>query len=159
MKPTPDRPQMPDAYGIGADGSSAGEMLPWSKVEEWLLVSRNYWVCTTRSDGRPHAKPVWGIWIEGMLVFSTAPASVTGRNLRRDPHTVIHGESGDETVILEGQVQPLDEELFERFADAYDAKYDYRPPATGEPPWALHPDKVLSWTEAEFPSTATRWSF
>jgi hypothetical protein len=150
---------MPPAYGIGRDESEAGELLPWSTVEEWLRASRNYWVCTTRADGRPHAKPVWGIWIEGMLVFSTAPASVTGRNLQRDRRTVIHGESGDETVILEGQVQPLDEELFERFADAYDAKYDYRPPATGEPPWALRPDKVLSWTEAEFPSTATRWSF
>jgi hypothetical protein len=158
MEPTPDRPQMPEAYGIGADGSSAGELLPWSKVEEWLLVSRNYWVCTTRSDGRPHAKPVWGIWMEGMVVFSTAPASVTGRNLRRDPRLAIHLESGDEVAILEGEVGRLADDLFERNADAYEAKYDYRPPPTGEPPWALGPEKVLSWTEADFPSTATRWT-
>jgi Pyridoxamine 5'-phosphate oxidase len=159
MEPTPDRPQMPEAYGIGADDSSAGELLPWSKVEEWLLASRNYWVCTTRSDGRPHAKPVWGIWLEGMVVFSTAPASVTGRNLRRDPRLAIHLESGDEVAILEGQVGLLADDLFERYADAYEAKYDYRPPPTGEPPWALGPEKVLSWTEADFPSTATRWTF
>jgi hypothetical protein len=150
---------MPDAYGIGGDGSAAGELLPWSTVEGWLLAARNYWVCTTRKDGRPHAKPVWGIWIEDMVVFSTAPASVTGRNLRRDPRVVIHLESGDEVAILEGRVGRLEDGLFERYADAYDAKYDYRPPPTGEPPWALRPDKVLSWTEAEFPSTATRWSF
>lgn len=56
-------------------------------------------------------------------------------------------------------MEPLDDALFERFANAYDAKYDYRPPATGSPPWALGPDKVLSWTEADFPGTATRWSF
>ena len=159
MEPTPDRPQMPEAYGIGADGSSAGELLPWSKVEEWLLVSRNYWVCTTRSDGRPHAKPVWGIWMEGMVVFSTAPASVTGRNLRRDPRLAIHLESGDEVAILEGEVGRLADDLLERYADAYEAKYDYRPPPTGEPPWALGPEKVLSWIEADFPSTATRWTF
>ena len=150
---------MPPAYGIGRDGSEAGELLPWSTVEEWLRGSRNYWVCTTRADGRPHAKPVWGIWIEGMVAFSTAPASVTGRNLRRDPRLAIHLESGDEVAILEGKVGLLADDLFERYADAYEAKYDYRPPPTGEPPWALGPEKVLSWTEADFPSTATRWSF
>jgi hypothetical protein len=150
---------MPDAYGIGRDGSAAGEKLPWSTVEQWLERSRNYWVCTTRSDGRPHAKPVWGIWIDAMVVFSTAPASVTGRNLDRDPRVAIHLESGDEVAILEGTIQRLDEPLFDRYADAYEAKYDYRPPPTGEMPWALRPDKVLSWTEAEFPATATRWTF
>jgi pyridoxamine 5'-phosphate oxidase-like protein len=150
---------MPDVYGIGRDGSAAGEKLPWAKVEDWLRDSRNYWICTTRSDGRPHAKPVWGIWMEGMVVFSTAPASVTGRNLRRDPRLVIHLESGDEVAILEGKVGRLADDLFESYADAYEAKYDYRPPPTGEPPWALGPEKVLSWTEAEFPGTATRWSF
>jgi Pyridoxamine 5'-phosphate oxidase len=150
---------MPPAYGIGGDGSAPGELLPWSVVDEWLRASHNYWVCTTRPDGRPHAKPVWGIWMEGMLAFSTAPASVTGRNLRRDPRIAIHLESGDETAILEGRVGRLDDGLSESYAFAYEAKYDYRPPATGEPPWALRPDKVLSWTEADFPRNATRWSF
>jgi hypothetical protein len=97
--------------------------------------------------------------MEGMVVFSTAPASVTGRNLRRDPRLAIHLESGDEVAILEGEVGLLADDLFDRYADAYEAKYDYRPPPTGEPPWALGPDKVLSWTEADFPSTATRWTF
>jgi hypothetical protein len=150
---------MPEAYGIGRDGSRAGELLPWGTVEEWLQASRNYWVCTTRADGRPHAKPVWGIWMQGMLVFSTAPASVTGRNLRRDPRMVIHLESGDEVAILEGRAGRLADGLLEPFADAYEAKYDYRPPATGEAPWVLAPKKVLSWTEADFPRNATRWSF
>jgi hypothetical protein len=150
---------MPSVYGIGRDGSAPGELLPWSRVEEWLSTSRNYWICTTRSDGRPHAKPVWGVWMQGMVVFSTAPASVTGRNLSRDPRLVVHLESGDEVAILEGEARPLDQGLFEAFADAYDAKYDYRPQSSGPLPWALAPAKAMSWTEADFPSTATRWSF
>jgi pyridoxine/pyridoxamine 5'-phosphate oxidase len=150
---------MPEAYGVGRDESAPGELLPWSSVDDWLRESRNYWVCTTRSDGRPHAKPVWGIWMQQKLVFSTAAASVSGRNLRRDPRIAIHLESGDETVILEGSAGRLDDGLFESYADAYEAKYDYRPPASGEPPWALGPDKVLSWREADFPASATRWSF
>lgn len=150
---------MPSEYGIGRDGRAPGELLPWSRVEEWLANSRNYWICTTRSDGRPHAKPVWGVWMEEMVVFSTAPASVTGRNLSRDPRLVVHLESGDEVAILEGEARPLDQGLFEAFADAYDAKYDYRPQSSGPLPWALAPAKAMSWTEADFPSTATRWSF
>ncbi len=158
-KPEPEWVRAPEPYGIGAGDAAAGELLPWEQVEGWLEESRNYWVCTTRADGRPHAKPVWGIWIEGMVAFSTAPASVTGHNLLRDPRLAIHLESGDEVAILEGEAGRLTEALFDSYADAYEAKYDYRPPATGEPPWALAPEKVLSWTEAEFPRTATRWNF
>jgi hypothetical protein len=160
MDPRPDRPQMPDGYCIGRGDASAGELLPWSRVQEWLEASRNYWVCTTRADGRPHAKPVWGVWMEGMVLFSTDPDSVTGRNLRRDPRAAIHLESGDDVAILEGEPRPLDAALFEPYADAYDAKYDYRPePSSDLPPWSLRPAKVLSWSEAEFPQSATRWTF
>jgi hypothetical protein len=96
-----------------------------------------------------------------MVMFSTDPSSVTGRNLGRDPRLVVHLESGDEVAILEGEVRPLeDDTLFEAFADAYDAKYDYRPQRSADSPaWSLRPTKVLSWREADFRRSATRWSF
>jgi hypothetical protein len=72
---------MPASYGIGRGGSTPGELLPWARVVEWLEAGRNYWVCTTRPNGRPHAKPVWGLWMDGALLFSTDPNSVTDRNL------------------------------------------------------------------------------
>jgi general stress protein 26 len=163
MEPTPDRPQAPTTYGIGRDGSAPGERLPWSRVEEWLEQSRNYWVCTTRSDGRPHAKPVWGLWMDGMVLFSTSPESVTARNLARSPEAVVHLESGDEVAILEGPIEPWggDPKLRREFADRYEAKYDHRPEDDdpGTPVFALCPRKALSWTEQEFPSSATRWTF
>jgi PPOX class probable F420-dependent enzyme len=122
MEPKADRPQAPTTYGIGRDGSAPGERLPWSRVEEWLERSHNYWVCTTRRDGRPHAKPVWGLWMDGMVLFSTSPESVTARNLARSPEVVVHLESGDEVAILEGTVETLgdDPELRRRFADRYE---------------------------------------
>ena len=61
--PAPGPVQTVDGYGLGgapADGSA----LPWSDVVEWLTAARNYWVCTTRADGRPHAMPVWGLWMD-----------------------------------------------------------------------------------------------
>jgi hypothetical protein len=158
--PKPERLQAPEGYGIGRGDSAPGELLPWSRVEEWLQASRNYWVCTTRPDGRAHAKPVWGVWLEGMVLFSTDSDSVTGRNLRRDPRVLIHLESGDDVAILEGEAQPLGENLFDPYADAYDVKYHYRPePSAESPPWSLQPHKALTWSEADFPQSATRWTF
>ena len=150
---------MPGGYGIasGADGQ-----LPWSWVESECTRARNYWVCTTRDDGRPHAMPVWGLWLDGMVMFSTDPESVTGRNIAAGSAMQIHLESGDEVAILDGMVErPSDPNLLARFADAYDSKYGIKVDVTSDetPILALRPTTVMSWTEANYPETATRWVF
>jgi pyridoxamine 5'-phosphate oxidase-like protein len=140
------RPNFED-YGIT---HAAEGMLPWSFASERLERSHNYWICTTRPDGRPHAMPVWGVWVEGALYFSTAPSSVKARNLGRNPALVVHLESGDECVILEGvaeQVLDPDPALFERIADGYAAKVRGLPPGPSDgpghvPPAAAHGVRV-----------------
>lgn len=159
-RPVPSRPRMPASYGIGRGGSAPGERLPWERVEEWLEAARNYWVCTTRPDGRPHAKPVWGLWLDGRVMFSTDPNSVTGRNIAAGSPVQIHLESGDQVAILDGGLErPEEPELLERFADAYEKKYGIRVDVANRstPILALHPVTVLSWEEADYPETATRW--
>ena len=151
---------MPAGYGIGRGKSAPGELLPWARVVEWLERSRNYWVCTTRPDGRPHAKPVWGLWMDGALLFSTDPTSVTGRNLAAGSPLIAHLESGDEVAILEGEIDhPNDPYLLKRFADSYDEKYGIRVDVSDSstPIIALRPSIVLSWEESNYPETATRW--
>ena len=71
-------------------------------MSEWLTAARNYWVCTIRPDGRPHAKPVWGVWLEDELLFSAHPETITARNLKANPALVAHLESGDQVAIVEG---------------------------------------------------------
>jgi len=155
--PTPEPPRMPAGYGVPADASGA-DTLPWTEVERWLLESRNYWLATTRADGRPHAAPVWGLWREGALVFSTDRASQKGSNLARSREAVVHGESGDEVVLLEGAV--VEVELTAELADAYEAKYALRPePSAGGVWYALRPRSAQSWRERDFPRSATRWRF
>jgi hypothetical protein len=152
---------MPASYGIGRGGSAPGELLPWARVNEWLEASRNYWICTTRPDGRPHAKPVWGLWLEGMLLFSTDPNSVTGRNLAAGSPLSAHLESGDQVAILEGDTERVeDPDLLARFADRYDEKYGIRVDVANDstPIIALRPTVILSWEESDYPETATRWS-
>jgi hypothetical protein len=160
-EPVPSRPGMPASYGIGRGGTAPGELLPWARVEEWLVAARNYWVSTTRPDGRPHAKPVWGLWMDGLLMFSTDPNSVTGRNIAAGSPVQIHLESGDEVAILDGPLErPSDRDLLARFADAYDSKYGIRVDVTRSetPILALRPTTVMSWEETNYPETATRWT-
>jgi PPOX class probable F420-dependent enzyme len=160
-QPRPVAPRIPAGYGVPLDGSGA-DRLPWSWAVERLLAARNYWVCTTRRDGRPHAAPVWGLWRDDAFWFSTDRASQKARNLLRDPRMVVHLESGDETVILEGSaVEERDASALERFADDYEAKYAFRPDpasATGVVV-VLRPASAQTWRERDYPQTATRWVF
>ncbi len=155
-EPVATRPRFPNDYGIA---SADDGLLPWSWAEERLEVSRNYWIGTSGPTGVPHAMPVWGLWLDGAVVFSTSPASRKGRNLARDPRVVVHLESGDEVVVLEGEVEKV--VLDERIADAYETKYDHRPEA-GSPEglwYRLQPRVAYAWLEADYPQTATRFEF
>jgi PPOX class probable F420-dependent enzyme len=159
--PTPSRPLIPASYGIPLDGSGA-EKLPWSLAVERLGEARNYWICTTRPDGRPHAVPVWGLWLDDALWFSTGRTTRKARNLAANPAVVVHLESGDETVIVEGRVEEVgDVSELVRFADAYEAKYAIRPSdnGSGGPVYCVRPERAYSWLEADYPNTATRWLF
>jgi pyridoxine/pyridoxamine 5'-phosphate oxidase len=158
--PNADRPHMP-GYGIteGATG-----LLDWRHVSERMTNARSYWVCTTRPDGRPHAAPVWGVWVDEELYFGTDPGSVKGRNLAANPALVVHLESGDDCVIIEGDAVPVvnpDAEKFARITAAYAAKYDgirleY---PTGPGTYTVRPRTVFAWLERDFPTSATRWHF
>jgi hypothetical protein len=156
VPPTPQPPRMPSGYGVPTDASGA-EVLPWSESERRLTESRNYWICTTRPDGLPHAAPVWGLWRDDALVFSTGRDTRKARNIAERPYVVAHTESGDDVVILEGPVEEL--ELTTELADAYHAKYDVRPEPLGGLWLALRPRVAQTWLERDFARTATRWTF
>jgi nitroimidazol reductase NimA-like FMN-containing flavoprotein (pyridoxamine 5'-phosphate oxidase superfamily) len=158
MKPRRRRPAF-KGYGIA---DSEDGMLPWSWGVERLERARNYWVSTTRPDGRPHAMPVWGVWLDGAFVFGSGRDSAKSRNLAANPAVVVHLESGDETVILEGRAEPvLDEELERRVDEVYGSKYDFKPDASGESdPWFIvRPKRAYAWIEASYPTSATRFDF
>lgn len=152
------RPLMKD-YGIANDRDG---LLDWTWVEEQITQSKNYWVCTTRADGRPHAAPVWGVYRDGAVYFSTGP-SVKQRNLFARPDVVIHLESGDDCVILEGRIEVMsDAELYAQIRRQYGDKYPHTPPEDFENAgywFKLQPAVVLAWKEYDFPRSATRWEF
>src|SRR5215218_6600267 len=59
--PASSRPRFPDVYGISEDPNG---LLDWTWATERLESARNYWVVTAGSDGRPHAAPVWALWLD-----------------------------------------------------------------------------------------------
>ena len=130
-------------------------MLPWSWAEDRLQAARNYWIVTAGADGEPSAAPVWGVWAAGAVYFGTNPRSRKGQNLARDPRAVVHLESGDEVVILHGEVELA--EVEDSILDTYQEKYEHRPP--GKTLFRLQPRRALAWLEAEYPKTATRFDF
>jgi nitroimidazol reductase NimA-like FMN-containing flavoprotein (pyridoxamine 5'-phosphate oxidase superfamily) len=153
-----DRPQMPAGYGLASDD---GGRLTREWAEERLTAARNYWLCTTRSDGRPHAMPVWGLWLDGAVFFSTDPDSTKGRNLAARPDVIVHLESGDEVVVVDGRAEYLaGPDLPAEFVDAYDEKYGHR--LNGSDPgfgfYRVHPARILAWRESDFPTSATRFN-
>jgi general stress protein 26 len=161
--PKPDRPNMPD-YGI-LDASSGSGLMSWSRLSDQMSKARNYWIITTRPNGRPHATPVWGVWLDEVFYFGMGARSRKARNIESNPWIVVHLESGDDVVILEGTVERItDQTTLAHIDEVYAAKYNFHPlgdetKQLDNPFYALHPHKAYSWLEKDFPGSATRWQF
>jgi hypothetical protein len=83
--PAPTKVHMPAGY---TPHGTKPNFLAWEWVTERLERSHSYWICSTRPDGRPHAAPVWGVWMDGAVVFSTDPSSRKAQNLKAFPGPV-----------------------------------------------------------------------
>jgi len=161
VNPIARRPYFGNTYGISP--SSAG-LLPWSWASKRMAAARNYWIGSTRPDGRPHAAPVWGVWMDEALYFSSDPASRKARNLALNPNIVVHLESGDEVVILEGIVEVLhNEQIYKQVAKSYNAKYQDQimneETSGGGLIYVLQPANAYGWSEQDFVHSATQWKF
>ncbi len=157
--PRSHRPIMPEGYGIAKTDKG---LLSWSWVLRRLKESHNYWVVSSTIDGHPHSMPVWGVWVDRAFCFSTHPSSRKARNLRRNPRVLIHLESGDEAVILEGfAMKTTDPMIKKRFYDLYYAKYKFRLESLGKNQitFILRPRIAFAWREKDFADSATRWTF
>ena len=142
--------------------------LPWKWARSRLAKARSYWVATANAAGRPHSRPVWGVWFEDAFYFSTGSQAVT--NLAANPQITVHLESGSEVVIVEGTAGLLaDSALRRRVVADYNAKYDWDmdPDDLPGPLYEVRPQLVFGWVMDEsgldggaaFHTTATRWRF
>jgi pyridoxine/pyridoxamine 5'-phosphate oxidase len=128
--------------------------IAWERVDQQLREARNYWLTTTRPDGRPHAMPIWGVWRASALWFGTGLESVKGRNLAHDPRASVHLESGDDVVILEGIAERAEDAgAYAAYGEKYDMPADAASFASLPQVGALFrftPTIAHAWLEASF---------
>lgn len=161
--PAADRPDIP--YGILGEAEGSG-LLPWSRFCERMRSSYVYWIVTVSPGGRPHAVPVWGLWLDDTLYFSNGATTRTGRNLIASSAVSVHLESGEDVAIIEGVVEAVDDDiaLVDRLNDAYAPKYVWTERVEGW--YRLRPDKAFAWlcpsagmSASVYAGSATRWRF
>ncbi len=162
-EPRASRPYMP---GYGTKGPTEGRgLLPWSWAEERLTRSHDYWVATTRPDGRPHVMPVWGVWDDGAVWWSSSNASSKARNVLVDPRCSVATDNAWEPVVIEGIAHRItDHDALARFIglenEKYDTDYsvDFLDPSVNAT-FRVAPSWAFSLTEDDFEGSPTRWSF
>lgn len=147
----PTRPIIPE-YGI-SEGSEG--LVSWSKVNEWMGLSKNYWISTVWKD-KPHSRPIWGIWLDAMFYFGGGSSTRTAKNLLANPKVTITTESGSQAVMVEGiAVRYNDPELDRRLGSLYEQRYGmFHPP----PFWRVMPQTVFAWSIDDFANSPTKFT-
>lgn len=144
-------------YGFEGAKTPPGKRFPWTRVERLLKNARNYWIGTSGPGGRPHSAPVWAVWLDGVLYFSTGEESRKGRNIAKNPQVTVHPELGAQAVILEGSAKRITQAAKLRPVwKAYNAKYKWH--AEDYPFYEMRPRVAYSFKE-DLPNTGTRWLF
>jgi Pyridoxamine 5'-phosphate oxidase len=163
-EPTRSRPYWPDYDAMPKD--PAVGLKPWSWALERLEKSHNYWIATSRPDGRPHLMLVWGVWWENAFWFSTGPNTRKAKNMAANRFCTIGTERADEAVILEGVPREIsDRDAWKGFATVYNAKYggDVEPLllSSGGNVYRVEPQTAFGQDEhaANFAESVTRWRF
>jgi uncharacterized pyridoxamine 5'-phosphate oxidase family protein len=161
--PKSTRPHIP---GYGLPKSRKG-LLPWKWAEDRLKKSRQYWIATTRPDGRPHVMVIWALWLHRQLYFSTGKTSRKAQNLKRNPHCTMCSDNSAEAVVVEGKVETeKDVERIREFLEIYEKKYKFDMSDMAddllklkEPVFRLRAKIAFGLAEKTFSKSATRWIF
>src|SRR5262245_56695737 len=70
-----------------------GTLEPLRLPRRWatarLAAAHTYWIATTRQDGRPHARPIWGVWLDNAFDRGGRPF----RNLDEEGRVVLDRSS------------------------------------------------------------------
>jgi hypothetical protein len=109
--------------------------------------------------------PVWGMWDDTVLWFSSAAGSRKARNLAADPRCCVTTEDAADPVVVEGVAQIVTERtLLQRVIDLMNAKYgtgygvDFLDPAKNAT-IRVRPRRVFGLRSGDFTGSPTRWIF
>ena len=154
------RPKFPEGYL-----ENPKSFLPWSHVEKRLAEAKHYWLCSVRPNGRPHAVPKWAVYLQGKIYFDGSPETRHARNIAKNQFVVLHLESGEDVIIVEGVAKASGKPPFElavQIAQEFSKKYADRGYGPQPDQWnagglfEIEPRTVLAWTK--FTDDPTRFT-
>jgi Pyridoxamine 5'-phosphate oxidase len=159
VEPKVEQLGLPPGYG------NPKRRLDWDSVRKELEDAPQYWVASTRPDGRPHVVPRDGVWLDDTWYYGGSPDTVHNLNIETNTSVVMHIGDGMKAIIVEGEArhETLDRSTAQRLADASNTKYaHYGMNNTAETymssgTLALKARRVLAWTN--LPEDATRFLF
>lgn len=151
-------------YGTLSAGEGTG-LLPWSWAEERLARSHDYWLATVTPSGVPHLMPVWAVWREGALWFSSSNGSRKARNLGTQSGCTLSTDNPLEPVVVAGRARRItDRGPLEDMLAAENEKYgtDYGmemvEPASNSV-FELRPEWAFALDSRDFAGSPTRFTF
>lgn len=118
-----------------------GVNLEPAELDEFLEQSHTMILSTIRRSGEPFMTPLWYVYMDGCIYFSTPSKSAKVAHLERDARACVLVEEGEQWVDLKAVVLNcdavfLDQEGEEarRFRERSQIKYQaYRPPSKKMP--------------------------
>jgi hypothetical protein len=162
-QPSAARPYMP-GYGIAAATEGSG-LLPWAWAEVRLMNSHDYWLASVSPEGLPHLMPVWGVWQDDLLWFSSSNGSRKARNLAIHSWCSVATDNPLEPVVVRGRARRVsDQAELAAMLAAENSKYgtSYGPdmvdPASNSV-FALRPEWVFALDSSDFTGSPTRFTF
>lgn len=109
--------------------------------------------------------PVWGVWHDGSLWFSSSKGSRKARNLSRDPRCTVATEDAVNPVVVEGRAELVtNPDDLARMLALENAKYstDYGvetlDPASNSA-FRVRPRWAFGLKSDDFTGSPTRWEF
>ncbi|HSM58028.1 MAG TPA: pyridoxamine 5'-phosphate oxidase family protein [Candidatus Sulfomarinibacteraceae bacterium] len=120
----------------------------WRAIEARLGRELTIWIATVREDGRPHLTPVWFVWFQNKIYFSTGSDSQKFANLYNNQNVALALPDTGSVVIIEGEAHAADRGTTESMAEFFFNKYewDFRYDEVAD--WRLvevTPHKILAW--------------
>ena len=108
--------------------------------------------------------PVWGVWLDGRLWFSSGMRSRKARNLAVEPRCTLTTDDARNPVVVDGVAEQVtDRAGIEAFVGAVNAKYgggvsvEFLDPAVNGT-FAVRPERVFAISEDDFAGSPTRWT-
>jgi PPOX class probable F420-dependent enzyme len=154
---------MPGYGTLPATGGTG--LLPWSWAVRRLAGSHDYWLATVTPQGAPHLMPVWAVWHDDRLWFSSANGSRKARNLTADARCTVSTDNPQEPVVAHGRAERVTSpEALAAMLAAENAKYQTSYGAEMVDParssvYALRAEWVFALDASDFAGSPTRFTF